>query len=79
MESDNSLIIFYDPLNGKDSLYQAIEEYGATIIYDYKNFNGIAIRIPAGTFIGDAIEFFKQVHGVIQVNRDHIYQIDDGY
>ena len=79
METDDSLIILYDPLNGKDSLYQAIEEYGATIIYDYKNINGVAIRIPTGTFIGDAIEFFKHVDGVLQVNRDHIYHIDDGY
>ncbi len=79
MASDNSLIILYDPVNGKDSLYQAIEEYGATIIYDYRNINGIAIRIPTGTFIGDAIEFFKHVDGVLQVNRDIIHQIDDDY
>ena len=76
MASNNTLIIFYDSLNGKDSLYQAIEEYEATILYDYRMINAIAIKIPTGTFIGDAIEFFKNVDGVIQVNRDYISHID---
>ena len=76
MASNNTLMVFYDPLNGKDSLYQAIEEYGATILYDYRMVNAITIRIPTGTFIGDAIEFFKNVDGVTQVNRDHIGHTD---
>ena len=48
MASNNTLIIFYDSLNGKDSLYQAIEEYEATILYDYRMINAIAIKIPTG-------------------------------
>ena len=77
MASNNTLMIFFDPLNGKESLYQAIEEYGATILYDYRMVNAITIRIPTGTFIGDAIEFFKNVDGVILVNRDHLNHIDE--
>ena len=40
-------------------------------------FSGVAIKIPEGTDIEDAIEFFSNVDGVLQVNRDHIYTIDD--
>ena len=77
MESEHSLIIFFDPSIGKDALLAAIEEYGATIIYEYRNISGVSIRIPQGTFIGDAIEFFKNVDGVIAVRRDQIIHLDD--
>ena len=76
MASNISLMIFYDEGNGKDSLFQAIEEYGAAIIYDYIMINAISIRIPVGTFVGEAIEFFKNVEGVILVTRDHINHTD---
>ena len=75
----NTLFIYYDPLIGKDSIYQAIEEYGASIIYDFININAIAIRIPTGTSIGNAMEFFKHVDGVLQVTTDHFYHIDNDY
>ena len=77
MESEHTLIIFFDPSIGKDALLEAIEEYGATLIYDYGNMNGVAIRIPQGTFIGDAIEFFKNVEGVTSVKKDYIIHLDD--
>ena len=77
MESEHSLIIFFDPSIGKDALLAAIDEYGATIIYEYRNINGVSIRIPQGTFIGDAIEFFKNVDGVTLVKRDQMLHIDD--
>ena len=77
MESEHSLMISYDVSIGKDALIAAIEEYGATIIYDYNNFNFVAIRIPDGKFIGEAIEFFKNVDGVISVQKERIYHLDD--
>ena len=77
MESNNTLIISYDPLNGKEALLAAIAEYNATIIYDYKYINSLAIRIPDETKIQDAIEFFSAVHGVLSVIRDSIIHIDD--
>ena len=77
MESEHTLLIFFDSSIGKDALLEAIEEYGATIIYEYRIINSVAIRIPEGTFIGDAIEFFKNVDGVIAVRRDQIIHLDD--
>ena len=76
MESEHSLLIFYDVSAGKDALLAAVEEYGATIFYEYRNINAIAIRIPEGTFIGDAIEFFKNIEGVISVRKDAKVDID---
>ena len=76
MESEHNLMISYDVSIGKDSLMAAIEEYGATILYNYNNFNFVAIRIPDGKFIGEAIEFFKNVDGVLSVLRDSKVHID---
>ena len=76
MESEHNLMISYDVSIGKDALMAAIEEYGATILYNYNNFNFVAIRIPDGKFIGEAIEFFKNVDGVLSVLRDSKVHID---
>ena len=75
--SPDTLIISYDETIGKEPLLAAIEEYNATIIYDYNMINAMAIRIPDGTDLEAAIEYFKTVEGVLFVNKDHIYQIDD--
>lgn len=56
---------------------KAVKAYKATVLYDYKNFNGIAIKIPEGTSLEAAIEYFKKVKGVLQVNRDGIYKTQD--
>ena len=71
------LIIMYDETVGKEPLRKAIDAYDAEIIYDYKIIPGMAIRIPEGGDIKDAIKYFKQVKGVVSVERDHIYQLPD--
>ena len=73
--SPNTLIIMYDPEVGKEPLFTAVKEYGAELKYDYSIIPGIAIKIPEGTDIHDAIAFFKKVKGVTSVNRDHIYHL----
>lgn len=70
--SDSTLIIFYDGPKGKESLMVAIEEYGATLIYDYENLNSIAIKLPHGKSVEDAKSHFEKVEGVTQVNFDRI-------
>ena len=77
MESADTLIISYDATIGIEPLLAAIEQYNATILYKYKIINAVAIRIPEGTEIEDAIEFFNTIEGVLMVNRDQIIQIDD--
>ena len=75
--SPDTLIISYDESIGKQPLLDAIEEYNATIIYDYNIIKAVAIKIPDNTEIEMAIEFFKDVEGVLFVERDHIIHIDD--
>jgi hypothetical protein len=75
--SPNTLIIMYDPEVGKEPLLAAVKEYGAELKYDYSIIPGIAIKIPEGTDIHDAIDFFKKVKGVTSVERDHIYHLID--
>ena len=75
--SQNTLIISYDVTVGKEPLLAAIEQYNATILYEYNMVNAISIRIPDGEDIEDAVQFFESVDGVLIVNRDYIYQIDN--
>ncbi|MBP5676210.1 MAG: hypothetical protein J6W94_04270 [Bacteroidales bacterium] len=67
----------YDTEVGKEPLIAAVKEYGAEIKYDYNIIPGIAIKIPDGKDIHDAIAYFKKVKGVTSVERDHIYHLID--
>lgn len=75
--SPNTLIIMYDETVGKDPLLEAIETYGAEVKYDYSIIPGMAIRIPDGKDIRDAIAFFRKVRGVTSVERDRIIRLTD--
>ena len=75
--SPDKLIIMYDEEIGKEPLLAAVEAYGAELIYDYSIIPGIAIRIPEGKDIRDAINFFKQVKGVTSIERDQIIHLTD--
>ena len=61
--SPNTLIIMYDEAVGKEPLLEAIETYGAEVKYDYSLIPGMAIRIPDGKDIHDAITFFSPSSG----------------
>ena len=75
--SPNTLIIMYDEAVGKEPLMKAIEAYGAEVKYDYSIIPGMAIRIPDGKDIRDAITFFRKVKGVTSVERDRIIRLTD--
>lgn len=75
--SMTNLIISYDEEIGKEPLLAAVKAYKAELIYDYSIITAIAIKIPEGTDIHDAIEYFKKVKGVTAVERDHIYHLTD--
>jgi hypothetical protein len=75
--SPDRLIIMVDEEIGKDPLKDAIKKYGAEILYDYSIIAGMAIKIPEGKDIQDAIKYFKEVKGVVSVERDHIYHLID--
>lgn len=64
------LIISYDSEDGGDILRTDIASYGAKVIYDYKNFNSIAISIPEDKTIDEAKKHFESVKGVLAVERN---------
>ena len=70
--SPTNLIISVDKNIGKEPLKKAIKEYNAEILYDYNIISSMAIKIPQGKNIEEAIEFFKKVEGVIGIERDGI-------
>ena len=71
------LIIMYDEKTGKGPLLKAIKDYNAEIIYDYDIIPGMAIMIPEGNNIKEAIKYFKAVKGVVSVERDRIIRLTD--
>ena len=73
----NTLIIMYDEEVGKEPLLRAVEEYHAEIIYDYSIIPGMAIRIPEGADIREAMEHFRRVEGVVSVERDRVFHLTD--
>ena len=73
--SDTRLVISYNTKIGKDALLKAIQEYNATIIYDMKKSPIIVIKIPQGQRLVKAIEYFKKIEGVLQVNKDGINEM----
>lgn len=74
-EVRDNLIIFYDSTIGDEPLLKAVEAYKATILYQYKSLNGVAIKIPEGKNMQKAIKHFQQVKGVLQVSKDEIMQL----
>ena len=72
-----TLIISYDTIVGTAPLDSAITAYRAEVIYRYRIINALAIRIPDGKDIHEAIRHFEKVEGVLAVNRDRIYHLHD--
>ena len=70
------LIVLYDGEVGKEPLKYAINEYGAEVLYEYNILKGFAIRIPEDDNIEDAIKYFREVEGVISVEKDKMLHLD---
>ena len=71
----STLIISYKPAIGKEPLLKAIKKYNAQLISDLEYLNMITIKIPEGCKIEDAIKYFKNIEGVLQVSRDRILHL----
>lgn len=69
--SARTLIIMYSAETGNAPLLEAAEKYGAEIIYRYENFSGVALVIPEGKDVNEAIRYFRAVEGVTAVNRNN--------
>ena len=73
--SATRLVISYDTKIGKEAILKAIQDYNAKIIYDMKKSPIIVIKIPQGQSLVKAIEYFKKIEGVLQVNKDGINEM----
>lgn len=74
-DTTGNLIIFYDAQIGSAPLLKAVKTSGTTLIYEYKNLHGIAIRPSSKTNIEDAIAYFKKVNGVLSVEQDRLLKL----
>ncbi len=74
-DTTGNLIIFYDAQTGSAPLLKAVKTSGATLVYEYKNLYGIAIRPSSKTNIEDAIAYFKKVNGVLSVEQDRLLKL----
>ncbi|MGN0216800.1 MAG: hypothetical protein ACI4BG_09695 [Prevotella sp.] len=56
---------------------KAVEKYDAEVVYDYHNFDCIAIRLPEDKTLEDAEAYFSKVEDVVQISRDRIMHLCD--
>ena len=75
--SPTNLIILYDSAVGKAPLVKAIKDCGANIIYDYNIITGMAIRKSDKMTLEESIRYFRNVKGVVSVERDYIHRLTD--
>ncbi len=74
-DTTGNLIIFYDEGIGSGSLMKTVKDSGASLVYEYKNLHGIAIRPAANTNIQDVIAYFQKVNGVLSVEQDRLMKL----
>ena len=71
---NHTLIIFFDKKTGNKPLLKAIKKQGCTLLYKYKEFSGVAVKVDEKHDVDKAIADFKKVKGVTSVNKDGIMQ-----
>lgn len=74
--SSHTLIVFYDATVGKKALLKAVKKLNGSIVYDYKNFNGIAATFPQTANIYSVMAGLRKVKGVLSVEPDRTLSLD---
>ena len=72
--TSHTLIIFFDKKTGNKPLMKAIKKQGCTLLYKYKEFSGVAVKVDEKHDVDKTIADFKKVKGVTSVNKDGIMQ-----
>ena len=65
----------FDKKTGNKPLLKAIKKQGCTLLYKYKEFSGVAVKVDEKHDVDKAIADFKKVKGVTSVNKDGIMQL----
>jgi len=71
------LIVFYDSAIGKKDLLKTVKKLKGNILYDYKNFNGIAASFPQDANINTVMATLRKVKGVLSVEQDKVLQLEN--
>lgn len=71
-----TLIIFYDSTIGKQPLLNYVHIKQCTVIYNYANFNAIAIQLAPKLDKKKTINDLQSVKGVLQVMEDQLLHLD---
>ena len=74
--SPHVLIIFYQDASAKRRLRKALKKYHCETIYDYRNFNGMAVKTPDDANIITIAQRLRKIRGVLSVQRDRIMHLD---
>ena len=75
--STDVFLLMYDAEIGKEPLLKAIKEYKCEIVYDYGIINGMALKKPEDRTLEEAMQYFKIVKGVTNVEYDHVIRLTD--
>lgn len=70
-----TFIIWYDNTVGKDPLLKYAARENAEILYDYQNFNGMALRVPVHDNTEHTRHLWEQIPGVLAVEPDRVMQL----
>ena len=71
-----TLIIFYDSTIGKQPLLNYVHIKQCTVIYNYANFNAIAIQLAPKLDKKKTINDLQSVKGVLQGMEDQLLHLD---
>lgn len=74
--SPDVVIATYSDSESKGRLLEVCNIIGATIVYDYTNFNMVAIRRPANMRTAEVISTLSKVDGVLGVVEDQMCEIN---
>lgn len=77
MDATRNLVIYYDQDTGNEKLLEAVQTFGAEVVYLYDALSGIAISIPDDKSMEDATSYFEKVPGVTSVDRDGMMSIQN--
>lgn len=75
--SPTTLIVTVDEAVGKGPLLEAVRACGATVVYNYRLFNAVAVAKPEAMTIEQAMAHFAAVEGVTSVARDRVTRLTD--
>ena len=76
LSGNRVLIVFYEAGQGRRHLMKQVRKTKCSVVYDYRNFNAVALSVPEGEDMNSVIYKLRYTKGVLQVQRDRIYKPD---